>query len=217
MEKLNANGKLVLAALLALTAALPLACGSDDSKGIPPGGDAGEAGEGGSGAKSGAGGRAGSAQAGGAQGGKAGAGTAGAPEAGAPDNMGGAGGSADMGGAGGSADVGGTGGAEEMGGAAGDTGVDPYEANVDTTCTTTSSLDCSDTGAAADKQTCLENAAGQLDSAPTDCLPAIKALVACLATEPATSFHCVEGSAFPNDDVCTDQNSALNDCYGAHL
>jgi len=181
MQKLNANGKLVLSALLALTTALPLACSSDDSKGIPPAGDAGEAGEGGADAKGGAGGKAGaggkgggSAQAGNAQGG-ASAGSAGAPEAGSPE-MGGEGGTTEP--------MGGAAGVEEMGGAGGDSSQAAYEANLEATCTTEGSLDCSGNGAASDKQDCIDLGGSLADAYPV-CFPQQKALYACTADKAA--------------------------------
>jgi len=212
MQKLNANGKLVLSALLALTTALPLACSSDDSKGIPPAGDAGEAGEGGADAKGGAGGKAGaggkgggSAQAGNAQGG-ASAGSAGAPEAGSPE-MGGEGGTTEP--------MGGAAGVEEMGGAGGDSSQAAYEANLEATCTTEGSLDCSGNGAASDKQDCIDLGGSLADAYPV-CFPQQKALYACTADKAAANFECItDAGPSPKQDTCTAEVTAYGDCLAA--
>jgi hypothetical protein len=198
MQKLNAHGKLVLGLIVALTAALPLACGSDDSKGTPSDEEGGEAGEAGAG-------KAGAASAGKGGAGKGGgtsAGSGGAPEAGA----------AEMGGEAGAPEaMGGAGGAEEMAGAAG-AGADPYEANLDAACATAGGLDCSGQGPAADKQACID-LYDYFSVTYAPCLPEQKALIACLAPLPATAFYCApDMNANAKDTTCVDETTNFGNC-----
>jgi hypothetical protein len=205
MQKLNAHGKLVLGLVLAMTAALPLACGSDDSKGIPQDGDGGEAGEGGSSAGKGGGsaGKGGATEGGGATVGGGGGG--GATEAGAPA-VGGEGGATEP--------MGGAGGAEETAGAGGDAGDTVYAANLDAACTTEGSLNCSTNGAASDKQDCIGLFDLFAETYPP-CFTAQKALVACLASKPVGSFECTtDDPPAPTSkiDTCATENTDYGSC-----
>jgi hypothetical protein len=206
MQKLKVQGKLLLGLLVAMSSAMPLACGDDDSKGTGTVNDAGASGSsetagGGSSGSSAHGGGAGAS--GGAQGGEAGVAEGGA-------DMGGA----DMGGSAGMIDHGTTGEA----GTAGDAPVvvdqaAQYQAHIDAICTVEGGLDCSDSETPAEeKQACYDGFAGLLDYAP-NCVPQIRAFVACLAPFPAAGYMCDSGAAYAKDSSCPDEAATMFACF----
>lgn len=121
-----------------------------------------------------------------------------------------------MGGEGGAIEAAaGAAGAEEMGGAgggAGDASDAMYTANVEAACTTEGSLNCSGSGAAADKQACVDNYTGLPDFFP-ECGTKVKAFLACIAPLPATSFECTDMLANQKVEFCNDEYLAMFDCF----